>query len=72
MPRWSRTHSIAQIGRLDVASARLWLIEGIPIDGVATLLEVCRRFEIPIALCRACAREIAQTARRMIARRKIA
>ena len=57
---------------VDVASARLWLIEGIPIDDVVTLLEVRRRFEIPIALCRARAREIAQTAQRMIARRKIA
>jgi hypothetical protein len=57
---------------VDVASARLWLIEGIPIDDVVTLLEVRRRFEIPIALCRTRAREIAQTAQRMIARRKIA
>jgi hypothetical protein len=57
---------------VDVASARLWLIEGIPIDDVVTLLEVRRRFEIPIALCRARAREIALTAQRMISRRKIA
>ena len=57
---------------VDVASARLWLIEGIPIDDVVTLLEVRRRFEIPVALCRARAREIAQTAQRMVARRKIA
>jgi hypothetical protein len=57
---------------VDVASARLWLIEGISIDDVVTLLEVRRRFEIPVAVCRARAREIAQTAQRMIARRKIA
>jgi hypothetical protein len=57
---------------VDVASARLWLIEGIPIDDVATMIEVRRRFEIPIVLCRARAREIAQTAQRMIARRKVA
>lgn len=57
---------------VDVASARLWLIEGTPIDDVVTLLEVRRRFEIPVALCRARAREIAQTAQRMLARRKIA
>src|SRR5216684_277797 len=57
---------------VDVASARLWLIEGIPTDDVVTLLEVRRRFEIPVALCRARAREIAQTAQRMIARRKSA
>ena len=56
---------------VDVASARLWLIEGIPIDDVVTLLEVRRRFEIPVALCRARAREIALTAQRMIARKKL-
>ena len=57
---------------VDVASARLWLIGGVPIDDVATMLEVRRRFEIPTGLCRARAREIAQTAQRMIARKKIA
>ena len=57
---------------VDVASASLWLIEGIPIDDVVTMLEVRRRFEIPAALCSARAREIALTAQRMIARRKIA
>jgi len=57
---------------VDVASARLWLIEGIPIDDVVTMLNVRRRFEIPAALCSARAREIALTAQRMITRRKIA
>jgi len=57
---------------VDVASARLWLIEGIPIDDVVTMLSVRRRFEIPAAFCSARAREIAQTAHRMIARRKVA
>ena len=57
---------------VDVASARLWLIEGVPIDDVITMLQVRRRFEIPIALCSARAREIALTAQRMIARRKVA
>jgi hypothetical protein len=57
---------------VDIASAKLWLIDGIPIDDVATMLEVRRRFEIPAALCSARAREIAQTAQRMITRRKIA
>jgi hypothetical protein len=57
---------------VDVASARLWLIEGVPIEDVVTMLQVRRRFEIPAALCSARAREIAQTAERMIARRKIA
>ena len=57
---------------VDVASACLWLAEGIPSDDVITMLEVRRRFEIPAALCSARAREIAATAQRMIARRKTA
>jgi hypothetical protein len=57
---------------VDVASAKLWLIEGVPIEDVVTMLVVRRRFEIPIALCSARAREIALTAQRMIARRKVA
>ncbi len=57
---------------VDVASARLWLAHGIPIDDVITTLEVRRRFEIPAALCAARARKIATTAQRMIARRKTA
>jgi len=57
---------------VDVASARLWLIEGIRLDDVITMLESRRRLEIPAALCSARAREIAVTAQRMIARRKFA
>jgi hypothetical protein len=57
---------------VDVASARLWLIEGIRMDDVITMLESRRRFEIPAALCCARAREIAATAQRMIGRRKLA
>src|SRR6202051_4817751 len=57
---------------VDVASARLWLIEGVPMENVITMLVVRRRFEIPAALCSARARDSAQTAQRMIARRKIA
>lgn len=57
---------------VDMASARLWLIEGIRFDDVITMLESRRRFEIPAALCSARAREIAITAQRMIARRKTA
>ena len=53
---------------VDVASARLWLIAGIAIEDVITRLEFRRRFEIPAALCRARAQEIAQTAARMIER----
>lgn len=55
---------------VDVASARLWLLEGAPIDDVITMLEIRRRFEITSALCSARAREIAATAQRMIARRR--
>jgi hypothetical protein len=57
---------------VDVASARLWLFQDIPIDDVITMLEVRRRFEIPAALNSARSREIAATAQRMIARRKTA
>lgn len=57
---------------VDVASARLWLIEGVCMEDVITMLESHRRFEIPAVLCSARAREIAATAQRMIARRKSA
>ncbi len=57
---------------VDMASARLWLLEDAPIDDVITMLEVRRRFELPAALCSARAREITATAHRMIARRKTA
>jgi RepB DNA-primase from phage plasmid len=57
---------------VDVASARLWLIEDIRSDDVIAMLESRRRFELPAALCSARAREIAATAQRMIARRKTA
>lgn len=57
---------------IDVASARQWLTEGAPIDDVITMLSERRRFELPSALCSARAREIAATAQRMVARRKIA
>jgi hypothetical protein len=57
---------------VDMASARLCLLEGAPIDDVISMLEVRRRFELPAALCCARAREIATTAHRMITRRKIA
>ncbi len=57
---------------VDVASARLWLIEGIRIDEVITMLESRRRLEFPAALCSARAQEIAATAQRMIAHRESA
>jgi hypothetical protein len=57
---------------VDVASAWLWLKDGLPITDVVTMLEVRRRFQIPDKLCSARAHEIALTAQRMIARKKIA
>jgi hypothetical protein len=57
---------------VDVASARQWFLEGAPIDDVITMLNERRRSELPDALCSARAREIATTAQRMIARKKIA
>jgi RepB DNA-primase from phage plasmid len=56
---------------VDVASARQWFLEGAPIDDVITMLGERRRFELPAAICSARAREIASTAKRMVARRKI-
>ena len=57
---------------VDMASARLSLLEGAPIGDVITMLEVRRRSEISATLCSARARELATTANRMIARSKIA
>jgi len=57
---------------VDVASAWLWLKDGLPIADVVTMLQVRRRFEVPDKLCSARAHEIAFTAERMIARRTIA
>jgi hypothetical protein len=57
---------------VDVASAWLWLRNGLPIADVVTILQVRRRFQIPDKLCSARAHEIAYTAQRMIARKKIA
>jgi hypothetical protein len=57
---------------IDVASARQWFLDGAPIDDVITMLADRRRFELPAVLCSARAREIATTAQRIVARRKIA
>jgi len=57
---------------VDMASARLCLAEGVCIDDIVTMLEVRRRFEIPGAVCSTRAQEIAETARRMVAHRKMA
>ena len=57
---------------VDVASARLWMLEGVPHEDIVTMLESRRRFEISTTLCSARAREITATAARMIARKRIA
>jgi hypothetical protein len=57
---------------VDIASAWLWLKDGFPIADVVTMLQFRRQFEIPDRLCSARAHEIAFTAQRMIARKKIA
>ena len=57
---------------IDIASARLWLIEGLAIEDVIAMLERRRSAELPASLCSARAREIASTAQRMIARTKFA
>ena len=57
---------------VDVASAWLWLKDGLPLADVVTMLQVRRRFQIPDKLCSARAHEIAFTAQRMIARNRIA
>jgi len=57
---------------VDLASAWLWLKDGFPMADVVTMLQVRRRFQIPDKVCSARAHEIAFTAQRMIARKKIA
>jgi hypothetical protein len=57
---------------VDVASARLWLIAGMQMGDVIAMLESRRRFELSPSVCLARAREIAETARRIVARRKTA
>jgi hypothetical protein len=54
---------------VDIASARLWLLNGTAIEDVIVSLESRRQLEIPSVTCSARAREIAATAQRMIARR---
>ncbi len=55
---------------IDIASARLSLIEGMAIEDVIAMLESRRSAEVPASLCSPRAREIATTAQRMIARQQ--
>ena len=57
---------------IDIASARLSLLEGVAIADVIAMLERRRSAELPASLCSARAREIATTAQRMISRTKFA
>lgn len=57
---------------VDMASARLALLAGSSISEVITSLEDRRRFQFHAVLCSARAREIAETAARMIARQMLA
>ncbi len=57
---------------IDVASARLMLLNGAAIDHVIAMLEDRRSADVPAALCSSRAREIVTTAQRMIARAKFA
>jgi hypothetical protein len=55
---------------IDIASARLSLLEGMAIEDVIAMLERRRSAELPTSLRSSRAREIATTAQRMIARQK--
>ncbi len=57
---------------VDVASARLWLLDGVPFGDVVTMLESRRRFEISNLQNLVRAHEIARTAQHMINRANIA
>jgi hypothetical protein len=57
---------------IDIASARLSLLEGTAIEDVIANLESRRSAEVPTSLSSSRAREIATTAQRMIARTKFA
>lgn len=57
---------------IDIASARIRLIEGAAIADVIAMLECRRCGDVPAAICSSRAREIATTAQRMIERAKFA
>jgi hypothetical protein len=55
---------------IDIASARLWLLDGMAIEDVIAMLERRRSTELPPALGSSRAREIAATAQKMITRQR--
>ncbi len=71
--RLNKPHPVYYAQRtIDIASARLSLLEGMTIDHVIEMLERRRSAEIPAVICSSRAREIATTAQRMIARQTFA
>jgi hypothetical protein len=57
---------------IDIASARLMLLNGAAIEDVVVMLEDRRSADVPAILCSSRAREIVTTAQRMIDRAKLA
>ena len=57
---------------IDIASARLMLLNGAAIEAVIAMLEERRSADVPAVLCSSRAREIVTTAQRMIGRTKFA
>jgi hypothetical protein len=57
---------------IDIASARLMLLNGAAIEDVIAMLEDRRSADVPAAFCSSRAREIVTTAQRMIGRTKFA
>jgi hypothetical protein len=57
---------------IDIASARLMLLNGAAIEDVVVMLKDRRSADVPAALCSSRAREIVTTAQRMIGRAKFA
>ncbi len=57
---------------VDIASARIMLINGAAIEDVIAMLEERRSADVPAAFCSSRAREIVTTAQRMISRTKFA
>ena len=55
---------------IDIASARISLLQGAVIEDVMTMIERRRSAELPAAYCFSRAREIATTAQRMFIRQQ--
>src|SRR6266849_309740 len=64
--RFTRFSFTSYRGQSMSQSTKLWLIGDIPMDDVVTVLEVRRRFEIPVALCSARPRKIALAMQRLL------